>query len=95
MRQLTAPAAGEPSANRDHDAYTGRTRWVHQEFRDRKIATFADRLSEGVWELRYELRAEVPGSFHALPLMGHAMYVPEVRCNGAELRVVVADRDDL
>jgi uncharacterized protein YfaS (alpha-2-macroglobulin family) len=73
------------------DNYTGRTRWVYQELRDRKVALFLDKLPEGVWEIRYDLRAEVPGEFHALPVVGHAMYVPEIRCNGAEVRVKVAD----
>ncbi|PAW86570.1 MAG: hypothetical protein B9S33_07795 [Pedosphaera sp. Tous-C6FEB] len=71
--------------------FTGRTRWVYQELRDRKVALFLDKLPEGVWQLRYEMRAEVPGAFHALPVLGHAMYVPEVRCNGAEIRVKVVD----
>ncbi len=71
--------------------FTGRTRWVYQELRDRKVALFLDKLPEGVWQLRYEMRAEVPGAFHALPVLGHAMYVPEIRCNGAELRVTVVD----
>lgn len=71
--------------------FTGRTRWVYQELRDRKVALFLDKLPEGVWQLRYDLRAEVPGVFHALPVLGHAMYVPEIRCNGAELRVTVMD----
>ncbi len=71
--------------------FTGRTRWVYQELRDRKVALFLDKLPEGVWQLRYDLRAEVPGKFHALPVLGHAMYVPEIRCNGAELRVTVLD----
>jgi uncharacterized protein YfaS (alpha-2-macroglobulin family) len=70
---------------------TGRQRWVYQELRDRKVALFLDKLPEGVWEIRYDLRAEVPGSFHALPVVGHAMYVPEIRCNGQELRVKVAE----
>jgi uncharacterized protein YfaS (alpha-2-macroglobulin family) len=72
---------------------TGRTRSVHQELRDQKVALFVDRLPEGVWEVRYDLRAEVPGRFHALPLVGQAMYVPEIRGNGAELRLVVRDRE--
>jgi uncharacterized protein YfaS (alpha-2-macroglobulin family) len=42
--------------------------------------------------MRYDLRAEVPGRFHALPLEAHAMYVPEIRGNGAELRVEVLER---
>ena len=71
--------------------FTGRTRWVYQELRDRKVALFLDKLPEGIWQLRYDLRAEVPGAFHALPVLGHAMYVPEIRCNGAEARVTVQD----
>jgi uncharacterized protein YfaS (alpha-2-macroglobulin family) len=71
--------------------YTGRQRWVYQELRDRKVALFLDKLPEGVWEIRYDLRAEVPGRFHALPVVGQAMYVPEIRCNGAEIRINVED----
>lgn len=71
--------------------FTGRSRWVYQELRDRKVALFLDKLPEGVWEIRYDFRAEVPGRFHALPVLGHAMYVPEIRCNGAEVRIVVLD----
>ncbi len=73
--------------------YTDRSRWVYQELRDRKVALFIDTLPEGVWEIRYDLRAEVPGTFHALPVMGHAMYVPEIRCNGEEINVTVEDRE--
>ena len=71
--------------------FTGRSRWVYQELRDRKVALFIDELPEGVWQLSYEMRAEVPGTFHALPVLGHAMYVPEIRTNGAETRVRVVD----
>lgn len=75
--------------------YTGRTRSLHQELRDRHVAFFLDQCPEGVWEIRYELRAESPGSFHALPVLGHAMYVPEIRANGAEIHVQVLDREDI
>lgn len=70
---------------------TGRTRWVYQELRDRKVAMFVDKLPQGVWQIRYTLRAEVPGAFHALPVIGQAMYVPEIRANGEEVRVKVVD----
>ena len=76
----------------DDEDYTGRQRWVYQELRDRKVAMFIDKLPEGVWEIRYDLRAEVPGKFHALPVTGQAMYVPEIRCNGAETRIQVMDQ---
>jgi alpha-2-macroglobulin len=65
--------------------------WVYQELRDRKVAMFIDQLPQGLWEIRYTLRAEVPGSFHALPLLGQAMYVPDVRANGDEVRVTVEE----
>jgi uncharacterized protein YfaS (alpha-2-macroglobulin family) len=81
--------AGKPVI--EEPDFTGRQRWVYQELRDRKVALFLDKLPEGVWQIRYDMRAEVPGKFHALPVMGHAMYVPEIRCNGAEERVNVED----
>lgn len=72
--------------------YTGQSRWVYQELRDRKTALFIDKLPQGIWEIRYDMRAEVPGKFHALPLMGYAMYVPEIRANGEEVRIIVEDK---
>ncbi len=83
-----------PTAERFDVGYTGRTRRVHQELRDRKVAIFLDQCPQGVWEMRYDLRAEVPGHFHALPLLGEAMYVPEIRANGAEIRLEVEDREE-
>ncbi|MGB0579358.1 MAG: alpha-2-macroglobulin family protein [Limisphaerales bacterium] len=81
------PGARKPAGG----DFTGHSRWVYQELRDRKIAMFIDKLPEGLWQIKYTLRAEVPGQFHALPVLGHAMYVPEIRCNGAEIRVTVKD----
>jgi uncharacterized protein YfaS (alpha-2-macroglobulin family) len=72
--------------------FTGRQRWVYQELRDRQVALFIDHLPQGVWQIRYGFRAETPGQFHALPVLGRAMYVPEIRCNSAELRVNVVDK---
>ncbi len=85
-----APPA--PQAEGDAADYTGRQRLVYQELRDRKVALFVDKMPQGVWEIRYDLRAETPGTFHALPLMGHAMYIPEIRANGAEVRVTILDK---
>jgi uncharacterized protein YfaS (alpha-2-macroglobulin family) len=76
---------------RSGGGFTGQTRWVYQELRDRKVALFIDKLPEGFWQLSYEMRAEAPGTFHALPVLGHAMYVPEIRTNGAETRLRVVD----
>jgi uncharacterized protein YfaS (alpha-2-macroglobulin family) len=92
-------AAGLMAANTSGDIHTaqlererntGETRWVYQELRDRKVALFVDKLPQGFWEVRYESRAETPGEFHALPVVAHAMYVPEIRANSGEqvMRIV-------
>jgi len=86
-----ATVRNPPSAIEESD-YTDRERWVYQELRDRQVALFIDHLPQGVWQIRYDFRAEAPGRFHALPVMGRAMYVPEIRCNSAELRVNVVDK---
>ncbi len=78
----------------DPQRFTGRARWLHAEWRDRKVALFVDKLAQGVWEMRYELRAEVPGVFHALPVLAQAMYVPEIKGNSDEVRLTVTERKD-
>lgn len=82
-------AAGDPGARNE---FTGRSEGVYPEWRDRNAAFFVSRLPQGFWELRYSYRAETPGKFHALPVTAHAMYVPEIRGNSAEVRVDVAER---
>lgn len=89
---LARPADVDGAGDTDDRNYTGRTGYVYQELRDRKVALFIDTLSQGVWEIRYDLRAETPGTFHALPMLGQAMYVPEIRCNDDELKVRVIDQ---
>jgi hypothetical protein len=88
-QKLVIPMVPAPQEDSD---YTGRTCGVYQELRDRQVALFLDHLPQGIWEIRYDVRAETPGQFHALPVTGGAMYVPEVRCNSAEVRVNVEDK---
>ena len=66
--------------------------WLYQEFRDQKAAFFIDKLPEGKTRIDYELRAEVPGRFHAMPNLTHAMYVPEIRANSSEMQLTVEDK---
>ncbi len=91
MKSLIVPS---PVPDANSSDYTGRSRWVYQELRDRKVVLFIDHLPQGVWEIRYTLRAEVPGRFHALPVLGHAMYIPEIRTNGAETRIQVTENKE-
>ncbi len=68
----------------ENAAYTGASQWVYLEPRDKLRALFLDRLPPGIWEIRYQLRAETPGSFHALPAKMEAMYTPRTRGNSDE-----------
>jgi uncharacterized protein YfaS (alpha-2-macroglobulin family) len=68
---------------------TGRRLPVYCELRDRKVAFFLRKLPQGVWTLHYELRTETAGDFSALPVMGQAMYAPEIRGNGESRRVTI------
>ena len=72
--------------------FSGRSQSLHQEWRDRKVALFMDKLPEGLWEIRYTMRAEVPGHFSAMPAVGHAMYIPEIRGNSKEEHFHILDR---
>jgi uncharacterized protein YfaS (alpha-2-macroglobulin family) len=92
-KRIAQSALVRPTRGPDSSDYTGRTQWVYQELRDRKVALFIDKLPEGVWQIRYDLRAETPGAFHALPVMAQAMYVPEIRSNGTEVRLTVEDKE--
>jgi uncharacterized protein YfaS (alpha-2-macroglobulin family) len=92
-RELRSGAV-EGARSGDPADYTDRSAWVYRELRDRQVALFVGKLPQGVWEIRYDARAEAPGVFHALPVLGHAMYVPEIRGNSAETRVSVVEEPD-
>lgn len=83
------PAGLEPTEVKS--GYDWQGLFVHRELRDERVAFFITRLPEGKHTLRYELRAETPGQFFALPSQMHAMYVPEIRANSASERLGIAD----
>ena len=63
----------------------------YAELRDEKVALFVASLSRGTHLLRYRLRAETPGLFHALPTRFYGVYAPELRANSAEARIRIVD----
>ncbi len=67
-----------------------RKTWLYQEYRDQKAVMFIDKLKQGKHRISYELRAEVPGTFHGMPNQTHAMYVPEIRANSSEMILTVS-----
>lgn len=83
------PAGFEPVEVRSGWIYQGLP--AYKEFRDDKVAFFAERLPKGRFNLSYRVKAEIPGLFSALPARTEAMYAPELRGNAAEWKARIED----
>ncbi len=61
----------------------------HRELRDERAVFFAEALQPGTYEVRYMLRATLPGEYRVLPATASEMYFPEVwgRTAGGAFRV--------
>ena len=81
---LLALAASPPLASRNGLG-------AFMELRDEKVAMFVRQLPRGRHNLSYRLRAEIPGSFSALPTRGYAMYAPELKGNADEIKLAIED----
>jgi uncharacterized protein YfaS (alpha-2-macroglobulin family) len=57
--------------------------------RDQTVDFFIRALPRGTHTLRYQLRAEAPGSYKALPAEASAMYAPELRGNSDDIRLII------
>ena len=64
---------------------------AYMEIRDEKTAFFVSRIRQGTHKLTYILRAEIPGTFNALPTSGYAMYIPDIRAISDEMRISIRD----
>ncbi|MBW3636029.1 MAG: carboxypeptidase regulatory-like domain-containing protein [Armatimonadetes bacterium] len=63
--------------------------WSNTDVGDDRIAFFARKMSAGKHTIEYNLRAQTPGTYNALPTLLQAMYAPEVRAETAQDRVVI------
>lgn len=72
--------------------YNGNDLGAYVEFRDERVCFFVRWLARGKHSVSYRLRAEIPGSFSALPARGSAMYAPELKGNSDEMKIRIVDR---
>ncbi len=84
------PAGYEATELRSGASY-GDSLYSNKELRDTKVAFFVDHLPQGRRVLRYRVRAETPGAFHALPTNAYAMYAPDVRALSDSETVTVGE----
>lgn len=61
------------------------------ELRDDRVVFFLSELNQGKLKLEYRLRAEIPGTFHAMPARGFAMYAPELQATSEEMRLTIEE----
>ncbi|MCW0219666.1 MAG: hypothetical protein OJI67_15185, partial [Prosthecobacter sp.] len=83
------PAGFEPVEVQSGWSYKGLP--SYQEFRDEKVAFFAERLPRGTHNLSYRVKAEIPGRFSALPTKVEAMYAPELKGNSEEWKARITE----
>ena len=83
------PAGFEPVEVQSGWSYEGLA--SYKEFRDEKVAFFAERLPRGTHNLSYRVKAEIPGRFSALPTKVEAMYAPELKGNSDEWKVKIEE----
>jgi uncharacterized protein YfaS (alpha-2-macroglobulin family) len=85
-----AKAAGF-EASESLSGYVGGALPAYMEPKDQTVDFYIRRLPRGTHQLRYQLRAEAPGFYHALPAKAEAMYAPELRANSDEIRLKVTE----
>ncbi|MDA0841007.1 MAG: hypothetical protein O2857_24825, partial [Planctomycetota bacterium] len=64
---------------------------AYRELRDERVTFFVRQLARGKHNLSYQLRAEIPGKFSALPAKISAMYAPELKGNSDEIKLQIVD----
>lgn len=64
---------------------------IYREFRDNRVSMFLGWMPQGTQVLTYRLRAEVPGTFSALPHRVEAMYAPAIQATSDSARFSIQD----
>ena len=71
--------------------YSGNDMGAYMELRDNRVVFFVRTLARGKHSVSYRMRAEIPGTFSALPTRASAMYAPELKANSDEIKLKIED----
>jgi uncharacterized protein YfaS (alpha-2-macroglobulin family) len=71
--------------------YGGNDLGAYMELRDERVVFFVRALARGRHSVAYRMRAEIPGTFSALPTRASAMYAPELKANSDEIKLRITD----
>ena len=64
---------------------------AYVELRDDRVCFFVRALARGKHSVSYRMRAEIPGTFSALPTRASAMYAPELKGSSDEIKLKIED----
>ena len=64
---------------------------LRREQQEDRTAFFAGQVPQGEHVIEYDLRAETPGRYHAMPALAYAMYVPEISASSELFGLGVVD----
>lgn len=77
--------AGCEASDRGHlDPWEWQYWWDDQDVRDERVSFYVSTLRKGKNVFEYQLRASMPGQFHAMPTLVEAMYDPSINASGPE-----------
>ncbi len=88
------PSGTEPFALVSGYTWEGRL-GMQREIRDEKVAFFINWLPQGKHQIKYRIRAEIPGDYHAMPTKGYAMYSPKIYTLSNEFRMSIRDKSEV
>jgi uncharacterized protein YfaS (alpha-2-macroglobulin family) len=83
--------AGLEAIDQQSGYYSSGGMWVYRDLRAEHTGLFIRTLPRGEHTIRYQLRAEAPGAFWALPAAASGMYAPELSATSANQRLPIAD----
>ncbi|MDI6771921.1 MAG: MG2 domain-containing protein [bacterium] len=63
--------------------------WDYTDVRDDRIAIFARRIPAGEHVIEYNMRAQTPGTYNAMPTLLEGMYTPRMRAESTGTRVII------
>jgi len=81
------PAGGEAFDRGRMEPWEWNYWWVDRDVRDERVTFYVEKLPQGKSVLEYEIRAGIPGVYHAIAPLVESMYQPEIRAGGSMHRV--------
>jgi uncharacterized protein YfaS (alpha-2-macroglobulin family) len=83
------PAGFEPTERGTAEIDEWTSWWTNTDVRDDRITFFVRRLPAGEHVIEYNLRAQTPGRYNALPAVLHGMYTQAVRAESRGTRLLI------